>query len=271
MCADALYAQKPAEPGEYCRWSREGFQWPSCRDKYSTGIAVRRWNPSVGTWQKYDFLSKQLDELFEAEEKTYNYRHPKMVCQGSLKSRCTSDSDGNIIPRWDIFKIVESLTPNAFRKSGCQATDFAKKMITYALKSCDVGHNKAFIRAAFRSALKRFLLSILKIESKVWELFETASVRGAASEKSVSKATQSLVNNLVVLDPIAKLAVWELRPEAAMPVKNSVVVAPSSPPFKVWLFVGREKTEKKFRIRVTPLLIIIYIVQCRKVVDERVL
>lgn len=124
--------------------------------------------------------------------------------------------------------------------------DLAQRMVIYALETCDVDHNKAFIEGALRSALNSLLLSILENKCGIRELFESAIVQVATSLKVASKIATTIVTDAVVFAPIAKFTTEAVQSETTESAKESVAMAsPSSPPSGPDSLPVEEKKDRK--------------------------
>lgn len=83
--------------------------------------------------------------------------HPKsrLISSGKLHRMETH------LKSWaDVNNIVEMLTEEATDKVGDRVINIAKKTLDDALKTCDVDHNKSFIKAVLGSDLNGLLVSI---------------------------------------------------------------------------------------------------------------
>lgn len=104
--------------------------------------------------RRYD----QLIDIMEQAGAEWNREHPMSRSSLSGKPRRTQNL---LVSRTDVYNIVKILMQEGSSKLDDWVIDNVKQKVIDALETCDIDHNKAFIKAAMRSALKELLVSIL--------------------------------------------------------------------------------------------------------------
>lgn len=108
--------------------------------------------------------------------------------------------------------------------------DVAEQTVINALETCDVDHNKAFVKGALRSALKSLLLSIMEDSSGIRESFEEAIVQVATAPKTLIAIASAMVTDAAIMAPIAKFVAQTVKKEVEESVKDLVLIPPSPLP-----------------------------------------
>lgn len=85
--------------------------------------------------------------------------------------------------------------------------DIAERTVIDALETCEVDHNKAFVKEALHGALNSLVMSILEDEFGIRESFEFAVVQIATIQVVMPKIATTVVTDSVVLAPIVQFAV----------------------------------------------------------------
>lgn len=86
----------------------------------------------------------------------------------------------------DVYNFVGKLMQEAISKLKDRVINIGEQTVVDALETCDVDHNKTFIKAALRNALNRQLVSILDDFLRTRESFENALIQAATAPESLA-------------------------------------------------------------------------------------
>lgn len=101
----------------------------------------------------------------EEEGEAYDRRQSKSSGQNHSSFRHSGPCTSEVVPRRDMYSFVESLLHDAMEDD--RVMDLAERTVIDAIDTCNVDHNKAFIKCTLLSALINLLMSILEDESRI--------------------------------------------------------------------------------------------------------
>lgn len=130
---------------------------------------------------------EHMTEHLEKEGIKCNSRHSR----SSLQKRSKTRGDA-VSPRREKYNIVEVLFQEGLNKLNDRAIDLGEKTIIDAHETCNLEHNKAFVKKALCSELNSLLMSIPEEESEIWESVEYKIVQVATSQMVLSKIRYAL-------------------------------------------------------------------------------
>lgn len=122
------------------RWPAEDFTMSCWRAKHNVNSGDNWWNPSAGTWGKYEVRFGADGNSFRECGKQFDQR------LSSLKLRSGSRSRGscghNEVWRRYVYSIVKALLQDTMERLDDQSMDLAEKTLVHALKTFgDFHHN----------------------------------------------------------------------------------------------------------------------------------
>lgn len=107
--------------------------------------------------------------------------------------------------------------------------DLAGRTVIYTLESCNVDHNKAFMKGALCSVVLNLPMLILEQESEIRDSFESTTIQGAISQMVVSKMAKKAVTDPAMLATIAKFAVEAVTNGVAESARESAAMTSRLP------------------------------------------
>lgn len=118
-----------------------------------------------------------------------------------------------------------------------------------AWQTCDVGHNKDFIKSALKSALNVLLVFVLDDSSGIKESFEDAKLLVATALKLEAIVASAFARDTAPLKPTTRYASKNVKPDAEGSAKDLVSTICSSPPSGSDLSsdeVSKSRKDKRF-------------------------
>lgn len=119
--------------------------------------------------------------------------------------------------------------PVAIGKQINEVISVAKQTVSNTLETCDIHHNKTFIKDSLRSALNRLLISLLSIMDDPWgsqKLLEHWIIQMIPTTRSSTTIVAAMVQNAAVMKPIAKFVAETVEKKIDKSVKNLVRTTP---------------------------------------------